>query len=77
MFLCLAVGNGIALFLKIWKLETVGSIITTKTRKLVIDKYLHLHIGFFDEDDNALGALLTRLSIDTTQLNMLLLNVQF
>ena len=75
MFLCLAVGNGIALFLKIWKLETVGSIITTKTRKLVIDKYLHLHIGFFDEDDNAPGALLTRLSIDTTQLNMLVLNV--
>ena len=25
MFLCLAVGNGIALFLKSWKLETVGS----------------------------------------------------
>ena len=60
---------------KIWKLETVGSIITTKARKLDIDKYLHFHIGFFKEDDNnAPGVLLTRLSIDTNQLNILVLN---
>ena len=75
MFLGVAVLNGLAIFIKIWKLESIGSVITSKMRKLVVDKYLHLHIGFFDEDDNAPGALLTRLSIDTTQLNSLVLSV--
>ena len=75
MFLVIAAGNGICTFLKIWKLETIGSVITTKLRKQIIEKYLQLHIGFFDEDENAPGALLTRLSIDTTQLNSLVLSV--
>jgi ATP-binding cassette subfamily B (MDR/TAP) protein 1 len=75
MFLVVAFVNGISLFFKIWKLETIGSVITSKMRKLIIDKYLHLHIGFFDEDENAPGSLLTRLSIDTTQLNTLVLSV--
>jgi ABC-type multidrug transport system fused ATPase/permease subunit len=75
MFLVIAAGNGICTFLKIWKLETIGSVITTKLRKQIVEKYLQLHIGFFDEDENAPGALLTRLSIDTTQLNSLVLSV--
>ena len=75
MFLVVAFVNGISLFFKIWKLETIGSVITSKMRKLIVDKYLHLHIGFFDEDENAPGSLLTRLSIDTTQLNTLVLSV--
>ena len=75
MFLVVAFVNGISIFLKIWKLETIGSVITSKMRKIIVDKYLHLHIGFFDEDENAPGALLTRLSIDTTQLNTLVLSV--
>ena len=59
MFLVIAIGNGLANWLKIWKFQTIGSILTTKTRKLVIDKYLKLHMGFFDVDENAPGALLT------------------
>ena len=75
LFLVVAVGNGLAIFLKIWKFETIGSIITTKTRKQVIEKYLQLHLGYFDIDTNAPGALLTKLSIDTTQLNSLVLSI--
>ena len=75
MFLVVAVGNGLAIFLKIWKFETIGSIITTKTRKKVIEKYLQLHLGYFDIDTNSPGALLTKLSIDTTQLNSLVLSI--
>ena len=75
MFLVVAVGNGLAIFIKLWCLESIGSIITCKMRKLVISKYLTLHIGFFDEDDNAPGALLTRLSIDTTSLSSIVTSV--
>ncbi len=44
-------------------------------RKEVIKKYLQFHVGFFDWDENSPGALLTRLSIDTTQLNAVVLTI--
>ena len=75
MFLVLAFVNGLFVFIKNWKFESMGSVITTKMRKLIIDKYLKLHVGYFDIDENAPGALLTKLSIDTTQLNSLVLSV--
>ena len=75
MFLVLAIVNGLSTFLKIWMFESMGSVITTKMRKFIIDKYLKLHVGYFDIDENAPGALLTKLSIDTTQLNSLVLSV--
>ena len=75
MFLVLAFVNGLFVFIKNWKFESMGSVITTKMRKLIIDKYLKLHVGYFDIDENAPDALLTKLSIDTTQLNSLVLSV--
>lgn len=75
MFLVVAITTGLFLFLKIWKFESIGSIITSKIRKKVVAYYLRLHIGYFDYDDNAPGALLTKLSIDTTQLNSLVLSI--
>ena len=44
-------------------------------RKEVVKKYLQIHVGFFDWDDNSPGALWTRLSIDTTQLNAVVLTI--
>ena len=75
MFVCVSAGSALFVFLKIWKFETIGSVITTKTRKQVIEKYLQLHLGYFDIDTNSPGALLTKLSIDTTQLNSLVLSI--
>ena len=75
MFLVLSVGNGVCFFLKFWKFLSIGSVLSTKLRKAIIDKYLKLHIGFFDIDQNSPGALLTKLSIDTTQLNDIILSL--
>ena len=58
-----------------WKLETLGSIISTKMRKIVVKKYLSLHLSYFDIEENSPGALLTKLSIDTTQLNSIVLTL--
>ncbi len=44
-------------------------------RKNVVEKYLSLHIAYFDIDYNSPGALLTKLSIDTTQLNSIILTL--
>ena len=75
MYFILAFVQSFTTFLKIWKFETIGSVITCKMRKMVVEKYLELHVGFFDKDENAPGALLTRLSIDTTQLNSIVLTI--
>ena len=74
-FLAIAFSNGFFLFLKMWKLETLGSIISTKMRKIVIEKYLSLHLSYYDIEENSPGALLTKLSIDTTQLNSIILTL--
>ena len=66
---------GVFVFIKMWNLEAIGSIISSKMRKAVIRKYLQMHIGYFDEENTAPGALLTKLSIDTTQLNSITLTL--
>ena len=75
MFLIFAVVNGLFLFIKIWKFIEIGVIITSSIRKQILDKYLKLHISYYDINENTPGALLTKLSIDTTQLNSLVLSV--
>ena len=75
VFLFVSFLNGLLIFLKIYKLETLGSIITSNMRKNIVEKYLSLHISYFDIEDNSPGALLTKLSIDTTQLNSIILTL--
>ena len=61
--------------LKDWKLESLSAVITARMRKRIIRKYLELHIGFYDLDEHTPGSLLTKLSIDTTQLSALILPI--
>ena len=75
VFLAVTFLNGFFVFLKLCKLETLGSAITCNMKKEVVEKYLSLHVAYFDIDDNAPGALLTKLSIDTTQLNSIILTL--
>ena len=74
-FVIFGLFGGIAIFLKIWKLQVLGSVISSKMKKKVIKKYLELHMGYFDISSNSPGALLTKLSIDTTQIDSLILNI--
>ena len=71
----IAVIGGIALFLKTWKLEGLGAVVTSKMRKKVFKKYLELNLGFYDIDYNSPGSLLTKLSIDTTKISALVLSI--
>ena len=75
IFLAVTFLNGFFIFLKLCKLETLGSAITCNMKKEVVEKYLSLHVAYFDIDDNSPGALLTKLSIDTTQLNSIILTL--
>ena len=73
MYIVLAVCAATFIFMKIRCFRIIGSFLTCQMRKLVINKYLNMHMGFFDRVENAPGALLARLSIDTTQLHCIIL----
>ena len=55
IFLVLSIANGLFVFLKMWKLETLGSVITCNMKKEIVRKYLSLHIAYFDIDENSPG----------------------
>ena len=73
MYIVIAVCAAGFMMLKIRNFRIIGSHLACSMRKLVINKYLGMHMGFFDREENAPGALLSRLSIDTTQLHCLIL----
>ena len=75
LYIVIAFCLGFFLFLKIRNFRKIGSYLTSQMRKLVINKYLNMHMGFYDLEENAPGALLARLSIDTTQLHVVILMI--
>ena len=75
IFLLFAFLQGVGNFLMIWKFFSIGCTLCRNYRKKILRKYLEMHISFFDITSNAPGALLTRLSIDTMQLNSLVMTI--
>ena len=73
MYIVIAVCAALFIFLKIRHFRIIGSYLECQMRKLVINKYLNMHMGYFDREENSPGALLAKLSIDTTQLHCLIL----
>ena len=71
LLLMIAALQGIFNFLMIWMFSRIGVALARLYRKKILKKYLQLHISFYDITKNSPGALLTRLSIDTMQLNNL------
>ena len=75
IFLALSFLNGVFNFLMIWMFTRVGVALARIYRKKVLKKYLQFHMSFYDITKNTPGSLLTRLSIDTMQLNNLVMSV--
>ena len=72
LYLLFAFLNGIFSFLRLWKIDVIGSILTYKMRKELINKYIHTDLSFHDNKSNSPGSLLTKLSIDTVQLTSII-----
>jgi ABC-type multidrug transport system fused ATPase/permease subunit len=69
MFLALAVGSGIALWMQNYFFYGLGEILTKKFREMIYTKFLNLHMGFFDLPQNTPGSLMGKLSSETTKIN--------
>ena len=67
--------QGIGTCLMLWKFTSLGVTIGRIFRKKIFAKYLQLHLSFFDLKENAPGALVTKLAIDTMNLNQLILTI--
>ena len=64
-----AVFIAIFMYFKLYSLDVISSFLTSNLRKKIFKKYLELPMEFFDKIENSPGALLTKLSMDTVQLN--------
>ena len=71
ILLVIAFLQGVFNFLMIWMFSRIGVALARLYRKKILKKYLQFHMSFYDITKNSPGALLTRLSIDTMQLNNL------
>ena len=71
LLLLIAALQGLLNFLMIWMFTRIGVGLARIYRKKILRKYLQLHMSFYDITKNSPGSLLTRLSIDTMQLNNL------
>ena len=74
-FFGLSAIQGIFNFLTIWMFGRIGFGLARVYRKKILRKYLQLHMAYYDITKNSPGSLLTRLSIDTMQLNNLVFSI--
>ena len=75
IFLAFAFLQGIGNCLMLWKFISLGQTLARIYRKKLLKKYLSLHLSYFDVNENSPGSLLTRMSIDTMELNQMLNNI--
>ena len=66
LFLAIGIVTGVASFIQITALTFAGENLTNRLRILAFSTILGQEIGWFDDDDNAVGALCTRLSSDAS-----------
>ena len=75
IFLAFAFLQGIGNCLMLWKFLSLGLTLARVYRKKIMRKYLQFHLSYFDVTSNSPGALLTKMSIDTMELNQLVNNI--
>ena len=71
----ISLAQGIGTCLMLWKFTALGVTLGRIFRKKIFVKYLQFHLCYFDLKINSPGALVTKLSIDTMNLNQLLLTI--
>ena len=75
LFLTIAFLKGLGNTLMNYEFMIIGINLVKIYRQKIFEKYLQLHLSFFDLNINSPGSLLTRLSVDTTQLNKFMLSI--
>ena len=69
IFLAFAFLQGFGNCLMIWKFMVLGHALTRSYRKKLLRKYLSMHLCFYDVNENSPGSLMTKMSMNTMDLN--------
>ena len=72
-FLLLSFFQGIGNCIMNWKCNSLGMTLARIYRRKLITKYLQFHLSYFDIKSNSPGALVTKLSNDTMNLNQMIM----
>ena len=75
MYLAFAFLIGIGNGLMVWKFMSVGLHLAKIYRKKLMAKYLSLHLSYFDVSKNSPGSILTKMSINTLELNQMIISI--
>ena len=59
----------------VWKFQTLGVTLAKIYRGKILSKYLQFHLSYFDLKTNSPGSLVTKLSIDTMNLNQMIMTI--
>ena len=65
LFVVAGVTAGVAVFLQVTMFAVAGEHLTQRMRKLAFSAMLRQEMGWYDQPENSVGALLSRLSADT------------
>ena len=65
LFVVAGVTAGVAVFLQVTMFAIAGEFLTQRMRKLAFSAMLRQEMGWYDQPENSVGALLSRLSADT------------
>jgi ATP-binding cassette, subfamily B (MDR/TAP), member 1 len=66
MFLCLAMGVGLATFVQLYSFTVMGERLTTRLRDMTFTNVLRQDIAWFDREENSTGAITARLATEVT-----------
>ena len=72
---CVGAGGGIAQWLTSFSFAKSGEALTMRMRKLTFSALLRQEMGYFDQESNSTGALVTQLSSDASALKVINLRV--
>ena len=72
IFLAFAFLQGFGNCLMIWKFMVLGQALTRSYRIKLLRKYLSMHLSYYDINENSPGSLMTKMSINTIELNQMM-----
>ncbi|KAI7851625.1 putative ABC transporter protein [Circinella umbellata] len=75
LFVMIAIAAFIGFSVQTISFEVAGERFTERLRGLIFRAYMRQEVGYFDEDENSMGALTTKLAVDAKNVNELVTKV--
>lgn len=75
VFVMLGIASFFGFSAQIASFEVAGELYTERLRAAVFRSYMRQEVGYFDQDENSMGAVTSKLAIDSKNVNELVTKV--